>query len=117
MVEFGGKKTLFLADAEGDSNAKLEKLYGSELNADILQVAHHGYNNTNAGIVYKYITPSIVLWPIQTSDWKSGDNVYNISFNKQYFDKSNIKHYVGGAANTTFENLTTWLPTRVNWKP
>ena len=117
MVEFGGKTALYLADAEGDSNAKLEKLYGSELNADILQVAHHGYNNTNAGIVYKYITPSIVLWPIQTSDWKSGDNVYNISFNKQYFDKSNIKHYVGGAANTTFENLTTWLPTRVNWKP
>ena len=117
MVEFGNKKTLFLADAEGASNAQLEKLYGSELNADILQVAHHGYNNTNAGIVYKYITPSIVLWPIQSSDWKSGDNVYNIDFNKQYFDKSGITHYVGGAANTTFENLSTWVATRQNWKP
>ena len=117
MVEFSNKKMLFLADAEGDSNAKLELLYGSELDADILQVAHHGYNNTNAGIVYKYVTPSIVLWPIQTSDWKSGDNVYNVSFNKQYFDKTGIKHYVGGAANTTFENLSTWLPTKENWKP
>ena len=117
MVEFGNQKMLFLADAEGDSNAKLELLYGSELDADILQVAHHGYNNTNAGIVYKYVTPSIVLWPIQTSDWKSGDNVYNVSFNKQYFDKTGIKHYVGGAANTTFENLSTWLPTKENWKP
>ena len=117
MVEFGNQKMLFLADAEGDSNAKLELLYDSALDADILQVAHHGYNNTNAGIVYKYVTPSIVLWPIQTSDWKSGDNVYNISFNKQYFDKTGIKHYVGGAANTTFENLSTWLPTKENWKP
>ena len=118
MVEFGGKKTLYLADAEGDSNAKLEKIYGSELDADILQVAHHGYNNTNAGIVYKYITPSIVLWPIQSSDFKgSGADVYNVSFNKQYFDKSGIKHYVGGAANTTFEDFTTWTPTRQNWKP
>ena len=117
MVEFGGKKALYLADAEGDSNAKLELLYGATLDADILQVAHHGYNNTNAGIVYKYITPSIVLWPIQTSDWKGGDNVYNVSFNKQYFDRSGISHYVGGAANTTFENLTTWEPTKENWKP
>ena len=117
MVEFGNNKMLFLADAEGDSNAKLELLYGNALDADILQVAHHGYVNTNAGIVYKYVTPSVVLWPIQTSDWKSGDNVYNIDFNRQYLDKSNIKHYVGGAANTTFENLTTWIPTRENWKP
>ena len=117
MIEFGGKKMLFLADAEGASNSKLETLYGSTLDADILQVAHHGYNNTNAGIVYKYVTPSIVLWPIQTSDWKSGDNVYNVSFNKQYFDKTSISHYVGGAANTTFENLTSWIPTKLNWKP
>ena len=117
MIEFGNKKMLFLADAEGDSNSKLETLYGSELNADILQVAHHGYDNTNAGIVYKYITPSIVLWPIQTSDWKSGDNVYNIDFNKLYFDKSGITHYVGGASNTTFENLSTWVSTKQNWKP
>ena len=117
MVEFGGKKTLFLADAEGASNEKLKTLYGSELDADIVQVAHHGYSNTNAGIVYQYVTPSIVLWPIQTSDWKSGDNVYNVSFNKTYFNKSGISHYVGGDANTTFENFSTWTPTRSNWKP
>lgn len=117
VVEFGGKKMLFLADAEGDLNGKLNTIYGSWFDADILQVAHHGYNNTNAGIIYKYVTPSIVLWPIQTSDFKSGDNVYNIDFNKQYLNKSGIKHYVGGDANTTFENLTTWVPTRENWKP
>ena len=117
MVEFGGKKMLFLADAEGDSNAKLDTLYGDTLDADILQVAHHGYNNTNAGIIYEHVTPSIVLWPIQSSDWKSGDNVYNIDFNKKNFDKDGISHYVGGSANTTFENLVTWIPTRENWKP
>lgn len=117
MVEFGGKKALYLADAEGDANAQLEKLYGATLNADIVQVAHHGYNQTDAGIVYKHTTPSIVLWPIQTSDFKGGANVYNVDFNKQYFDKSGISHYCAGAANTTFENLSTWSPTRTNWKP
>ena len=117
MVEFGGKEMLFLADAEGASNAKLKELYGSALDADILQVAHHGYNNTNAGIVYEYVTPSIVLWPIQSSDWKDGDNVYNIDFNLKYLNKSGIKHYVAGAGNTTFENLSTWVATRQDWKP
>lgn len=117
IVEFGGKKMLFLADAEGDLNSKLEAIYGSWLDSDIVQVAHHGYNNTNAGIVYQYVTPTIVLWPIQTSDFKTGDNVYNISFNLKYFDKKGISHYVGGAANTTFGNLKTWVPTRENWKP
>ena len=117
MVEFGGKKMLFLADAEGASNAKLDKIYGASLNADILQVAHHGYNNTNAGIIYNYVTPSIVLWPIQSSDWKSGANVYNVSFNKENFDKKGIAHYVGGDANITFEDLYTWIPTKENWKP
>ena len=108
---------LFLADAEGDSNEKLKLHYGSALDADILQVAHHGYNNTNAGIVYPYVTPQIVLWPIQTSDWKSGDNVYNISFNLTYLNKSGITHYCAGAANITFGNLSTWTPTKQNWKP
>lgn len=117
MVEFGGKKALFTADAEGVANEQLKTIYGSELKADILQVAHHGYNNTNAGIVYQYVNPTIVLWPIQTSDWKSGDNVFNIDFNLQYLNKSTITHYCAGAANITFENLTTWLPTMSDWKP
>lgn len=117
VVEFGGKKMLFLADAEGDLNAKLDAIYGSWLNSDILQVAHHGYNNTNAGIVYKHVSPDIVLWPIQSSDFKSGANVFNVGFNQTYLTKRTTKHYVGGAANTTFENLNTWIPTRENWKP
>ncbi len=117
VVEFGGKKMLFLADSEGDLNAKLDTIYGSWLDSDVLQVAHHGYNNTNAGIIYKYVTPSIVLWPIQSSDFTSGANVFNVGFNQTYLAKASIKHYVGGAANTTFENLSTWIPTRENWKP
>ena len=117
MVEFGGKKMLFLADSEAVSNPKLANIYGEALDADILQVAHHGYDNTNAGVVYKYITPSIVLWPIQTSDWKSNANVYNVSFNSSNFDKPGILHYVAGDSNITFSNFNTWRPTKENWKP
>lgn len=117
LVEFGEKKALYLADAEGDANAQLVKHYSTTLDTDIVQVAHHGYNNTNANIVYPYVTPSIVLWPIQTADYKSGDDVYNLSLNKQYFNKSGISNYCAGDANTTFENLTNWVPTKTNWKP
>lgn len=117
MVEFGGKKALYTADAEGDMNQMLKDIYGNELDADILQVAHHGYNNTNAGIVYQYVTPSIVLWPIQTSDWKSGANVFNVGFNQTYLNKTGITHYCAGAANITFDNFTTWKATRTDWKP
>ena len=117
FVEFGGKKALYLADAEGDANAQLKALYGENLKADIVQVAHHGYNNTNANIVYPYVNPTIVLWPIQTADYKEGDNVYNLSLNKQYFNKSGISNYCAGDANTTFEDLTTWAPTKNKWKP
>ena len=117
MVEFGGKKMLFLADAEGAANTQLKTHYASALDADILQVAHHGYNNTNADLVYPYIDPSIVLWPIRTSDWKTGDNVYNIWFNQTYLTKRGVAHYCAGATNTTFEDLTTWIPTRTEWRP
>ena len=117
FVEFGGKKALYLADAEGDANAQLKALYGENLKADIVQVAHHGYNNTNANIVYPYVNPTIVLWPIQTADYKEGNNVYNLSLNKQYFNKSGISNYCAGDANTTFEDLTTWAPTKNKWKP
>lgn len=116
-VEFGGRKMLFLADAEKDSSTQLDLLYGATLNADILQVAHHGYINTDAYIVYKHVTPSIVLWPIRARDWKDGDNVYNISFNKEHLDKDGITHYVAGDANITFEDFSSWLPTKENWKP
>ena len=117
MVEFGGKKMLFLADAEGAANTQLKTHYGSALAADVLQVAHHGYNNTNADLVYPFIDPSIVLWPIQTSDWKTGANVYNIWFNQTYLTKRGVAHYCAGGANTTFEDLTTWIPTRTEWRP
>lgn len=117
MVEFGGKKMFFLADAEGAANTRLKNLYGNALDADILQVAHHGYNNTEADLVYPYITPSIVLWPIREADYKSGANVFNVWFNQTYLNKTGIKHYCAADANITFANMSTWLPTRENWKP
>ena len=117
MVEFGGKKMLFLADAEGAANTQLKTHYGSDLDADILQVAHHGYINTNADLVYPYITPTIVLWPIARYDWKTGDNVFNIWFNTTYLNKGGITHYCAADANITFEDLTTWVATKLDWKP
>ena len=53
MVEYNGFRALYLGDAEGLMNAALEKHYGDNLECEILQLAHHGYNGTGAGPVYK----------------------------------------------------------------
>ena len=117
MVEFQGYDALYLADAEGLLNTQLKTIYGSELKCDILQLAHHGYDNTNAGIVYAYAKPSIVFWPVSTGhyDGTGGAYVKGVSFNKQFFAEG-ITNHVAGETNMTIEDFKTWEP-EPRWNP
>lgn len=63
MIDFNGKRLLALADAFPKQNAQIAKIYKTELKADIIQVAHHGYADTGAKSVNNYCNPDIVLWP------------------------------------------------------
>ena len=64
MFEFNGKKLLVLGDAYPQNTKALATIYKESLKADIVQTSHHGYDNTDAAQVYKYVQATMVLWPV-----------------------------------------------------
>lgn len=64
MFEFNGKKLLVLGDAYPQNTKALATIYKESLKADIVQTSHHGYDNTDAAQVYKYVKATMVLWPV-----------------------------------------------------
>ena len=64
MMQFHGRKLLFLGDThEKASKYTTNPLFRNQLQADILQVAHHGYGDTRADLLNMYIDPQMVIWP------------------------------------------------------
>ncbi|MBR5785159.1 MAG: MBL fold metallo-hydrolase [Clostridia bacterium] len=62
-VTINNERTIVLGDSGDSSTAYLNKLYGTWIKADMVTVAHHGYQGANSTL-YKNIEPDIVLWPI-----------------------------------------------------
>ena len=117
MVEFKGYDALYLADSEGLMNKQLKTIYTKDLKCDILQLAHHGYHNTDAGIVYDYTDPSIVFWPVSTGhyDGSGGATVRDVAFNQRFFADGIVNH-IAGETNMTIKNFETWSP-EPRWNP
>lgn len=113
MVDYMGKRSLYLGDSQEVQNPILVKLYGKELKADVLQLAHHGYDNTDAGLLYKYADPSIVFWPVSTSHYE--DIVKHVGFNQMFFAPG-VTNYVAGYYNMTVTDFDTWIPDE-RWDP
>lgn len=61
------ERLIMLGDSGAGSTYYLNKLYGSWLKADMLTVAHHGYQGANPAL-YNNIDADIVLWPINRED-------------------------------------------------
>jgi hypothetical protein len=119
MVEFQGKKALMLADSEANENRALVSIYGDELDAEILQLTHHGYSNTDAGPLYELVkSVEIVLWPVSTGhyDGSGGANVSAVGFNQRFF-KNGIVNHVAGETNMTITDFETWVPEKDRWLP
>ena len=71
VFKISGNKTsmLFMGDVEAENAELMKNLFGDELKADYVQVAHHGQGIAKA--YYEYLNPSIVfmdtpLWHRQT---------------------------------------------------
>ena len=107
-VEFMDYEALYLADAEGLLNEQLETIYGKELQSDIIQLAHHGYNNTNADAVYELADPMIVFWPVSSEEYRNCD-LEDVWFNKRFFEPG-ISNYVAGETNMTITDFASWIP-------
>ena len=65
-VTCDGKSILFLGDLQDASCKKLEKMHGSYLKSDAVQVAHHGFNGSTIE-TYDLVAPELALWP--TADY------------------------------------------------
>ena len=118
MVDYQDMRALYLGDAEGLMNGALEELYGEELKCDILQLAHHGYNNTAAGPVYEIADPTIVFWPVSTGhyDGTGGATVRDVAFNQRFFAPG-IDNHIAGETNMTIKDFYSWLPEEDRWNP
>ena len=118
MVDYKDMRALYLGDAEGLMNGALVPLYGEELKCDILQLAHHGYHNTEAGPVYEIADPTIVFWPVSTGhyDGTGGATVRDVAFNQRFFAPG-IDNYIAGETNMTIKDFYSWLPEDERWNP
>ncbi|MBP3369728.1 MAG: MBL fold metallo-hydrolase [Clostridia bacterium] len=121
MVNFMGKDILHLADSSSANNpGVLAPIYNTSLKADILQVAHHGYGDTAADSIYKYVKPEIVFWPVTAQHFYGYEigyiengheygGVKNVGLNDILFEDG-IRHYIHGSTMLTFKDFKAWIP-------
>lgn len=96
--------TMVMGDCTGPAMAICNKMYGTDMRSQIVQVAHHGYttwgNDSAMATAYRYMSPEIVLWP-------QGNNAFpnykEKSYNKVLWDATNKNFqqlYVAGWSNS-----------------
>ena len=113
MIDYQGKRGLYMGDSSWILNPIIARIYNKDFKADILQLAHHGYGDTDAGKVYTYVDPSIVLWPMCTSHFR--DICSGVGFNRQFFSDG-IDNHVALRENLTIRDFKTWQP-ESRWDP
>lgn len=97
-VKIAGQRIMVTGDGANSSFSKVVGMFGADLKADILQVAHHGYGtgvseSASTAVVqaYKHISPTLVLWPIGPEGYKS---VSGKMYNQTLFQIPTVKEIV-----------------------
>ncbi len=82
--------TMVMGDVTGPAMAICNKMYGTDMRSQIVQVAHHGYttwgNDSAMATAYRFMAPEIVLWPQGSTAFP---NYKEKSYNKVLWDSSN----------------------------
>ena len=82
--------TMVMGDVTGPAMQICNKMYGTDMRSEIVQVAHHGYttwgNDSAMATGYKYMAPEIVLWPQGANAFPSYKEK---SYNKVLWDGTN----------------------------
>ena len=98
--------TMIMGDVTGPAMAICNKMYGTDMRSEVVQVAHHGYttwgNDSAMATAYKYMAPEIVLWPQGSSAFPSYKEK---SYNKVLWDGTNKNFqqlYVAGWNNSQY---------------
>lgn len=64
MIRVNGQKLLITADCELQETEALIRLWGSELQADLYQINHHGYGGSGATPeLVRLVNPDVAFWP------------------------------------------------------
>lgn len=83
-----GDTFLMTGDTTGNGMQIAAKMFGTYLQCDLLQVAHHGYttHGNNAGMIqaYRLVDPVTLLWPQGPSDHA---RIEKTDYNKVLFSK------------------------------
>lgn len=107
QIDFNGKKILMLGDAIKKQNEFLAQVYGSALKSDVLQVTHHGYNDSGADPVNQLCNPDIALWTIGIDSTGRDRFDMNLNWAMNKYLKENKLNYSSMDGNLTFDK---------NWK-
>ena len=98
--------TMVMGDCTGPAMAICNKMYGTDMRSQIVQVAHHGYttwgNDSAMATAYRYMSPEIVLWPQGEAAFP---NYKEKSYNKVLWDGTNKNFqelYVAGWSGNQF---------------
>ena len=99
------KKTTFLCtgDATGAAMETLNRTFGSYIQSDILQIAHHGGNTADndngTASAYKSANASLILWPLGLHSYHT---YISKSFNQVVFSRPNyVECYFAGSQGDT----------------
>ena len=69
-VQFGEFNMVMLGDTSEYSNPYIRNNYGTSLESEVVQVAHHGYDG-GSWELYERINPLYVLWPVGNNNYYS----------------------------------------------
>ena len=98
-ISFGSFDMMMLGDCAEESNQVIRMNYGDSLEAEMVQVAHHGYKGGSTAL-YRLINPIYVFWPVSDAKHNSmKSNAQDSSDRNAYFYMNNtrIKNiYVAG---------------------
>jgi ribonuclease BN (tRNA processing enzyme) len=121
-MEVGEKSIIFLGDSEPMQTKAMYAQLGAEtFVCDSLQLAHHGYGNTNTGndqhLINEASGAKVVFCPVSTHDLTSSDaNVMGMPQNALFFYSPEVTVHVGGEDNVTLD-LYTLEQIGKRWEP
>ena len=121
-MEVGEKSIIFLGDSEPMQTKAMYAQFGEEnFRCDALQLAHHGYGNTNTGndqnVINEASNATVVFCPVSTHDLTSDDaNVMGMPQNALFFYNPEVTVHVGAEDNVTLD-LYTLEQIGERWEP
>ncbi len=92
-VTIGGQTIIFLGDAYQGVSAALENTYtNSELKSDMVQVAHHGFDDGSPASLYEKIDADVAIWPMDIIREKDSIEAGRDGDSKTFVDYYNNGH-------------------------